>query len=462
MNTNTSVFLKHESEVRGYCRKFDAVFASASGSVMRDVEGNEYIDFLAACGSLNYGHNDPDMREALIKHISGNGLTAGLDLFSIPKREFIEHFHRLILKPRGFDHRLQFTGPTGTNAIEAALKLARKVTGRTNVIAFTNGYHGVSLGALAATGNKYNRMGTSLPGVSRVPFDQYFGPDVNTADYLDRMLSDPSSGIDAPAAILLETVQGEGGLNVAKPEWVQRIAMLAKRHGALLIIDDVQAGCGRTGTFFSFDAMGIVPDLIVMSKSISGFGLPMAIVLIRPQYDLWGPAEHNGSFRGNTHAFVTARVALEKYWSDDTFSKSVMAKAKIVTQNIERTASLIPGAYRKGRGMMQGLCVVSDKLAEKIGRLCYSKGLIFETAGPNDEVIKIMAPLNISQNLLEKGLGILHSAVQEVMSEVQLNHVKGCQKVVNSQDICSSILDGWNQKVGLKRLKALDSTAIEN
>jgi diaminobutyrate-2-oxoglutarate transaminase len=413
--SDTSVFQQHESEVRGYCRRFGAVFASASGSIMRDVEGREYVDFLAACGSLNYGHNDPDMRTALVGYIADDGITIGLDLFTTAKRAFLDCFHGLILAPRGMDHRGQFTGPTGTNAVEAALKLARKVTGRNNVIAFTNGFHGVSLGSLAATGNKYNRMNAALPGVSRMPFDRYLQTDVNTADLVELMLADPSSGIDAPAAIILETVQGEGGLNAASPEWVQRIAALAKRYGALLIIDDVQAGCGRTGTFFSFEGMDVVPDLVVMAKSISGFGLPMALVLIKPEIDLWGPAEHNGTFRGNNHAFVTARVALEKFWSDSAFSRTVFEKSKVVTARLRRIAEMIPEAYVKGRGMMQGISVGSGELAEKICGLCFERGLIVETAGPYDEVIKILAPLTTPMSVLERGLRILEAAVAEVM-----------------------------------------------
>ncbi len=415
----TTVFHQLESEVRGYCRRFDALFTAASGSILHDADGHEYIDFLAACGSLNYGHNDPDMAAALIEHISRQGLAAGLDLFTNTKRDFLEAFQNLILRPRGMDYRVQFTGPTGTNAVEAALKLARKVTGRTNVIAFTNGFHGVSLGSLAATGNKYNRMGALLPGVSRVPFDGYYGPEVDTAAYLERLLTDPSSGVDAPAAIIFEAVQGEGGLNAASGPWVRDIAAVAKRHGALLIVDEVQAGCGRTGTFFSFEHMDVTPDLVVMAKSISGFGLPMALVLIRPDHDRWGPAEHNGTFRGNTHAFVTATVALEKFWSDNAFSNSVLEKSKVVTAHLKRIAELIPGAYLKGRGMMQGIHVGSGELADRIGRLCFKQGLVVETSGPYDEVIKVLAPLTTPVTLLDQGLEIVAKAASEALGATQ-------------------------------------------
>jgi diaminobutyrate-2-oxoglutarate transaminase len=182
------------------------------------------------------------------------------------------------------DHRVQFTGPTGANAVEAAMKLARKATGRSNFISFTRGFHGLSYGALAATANSTMRGGpvNALSGVFRLPYEGYLGPDVDTADQLALMLADPSSGVDAPGAILLET----GGLNVASPEWLRRVAALASAHGALLIIDDIQAGCGRTGTFFSFEPAGITPDIVVLSKSLSGFGLPMAVLLMRPEIEV--------------------------------------------------------------------------------------------------------------------------------------------------------------------------------
>ena len=284
MSTNTStmpIFKRRESDARSYCRGFDTVFTSAKNAEMTDAQGRTYIDFLAGCSSLNYGHNDPDMKTALIDYIMDDGVAHGLDMHTGAKGAFIETFETHILKPRSMDHKLMFVGPTGANAVEAAIKIARKSTGRTNVIAFTNGFHGVTQGALAATGNSYHRggAGTALTGVTRLPYDGYLGNEFDTADLLEQMLLDASSGLDEPAAILLETVQGEGGLNAASGPWVRRIAELAKKHGALLIIDDIQAGCGRTGSFFSFDDMDVQPDIVTMAKSLSGFGLPMGLVL---------------------------------------------------------------------------------------------------------------------------------------------------------------------------------------
>jgi diaminobutyrate-2-oxoglutarate transaminase len=409
----TGVFERRESNARSYCRGIDALFTSALGSLVYDVEGREYIDFLAGAGSLNYGHNDPDMKAALIDYLAQDGITHGLDLFTDAKRGFLETFERLVLEPRGLPHRVQFTGPTGANGVEAALKLARKVTGRTNVIAFTNGFHGVTHGALAATANRHHRMAPAvpLPGVTRVAFDGYHGSEIDTSALLATMLADPSGGIDPPAAFLVETVQGEGGLNVASHYWLNRIAMLARMHGALLIVDDVQAGCGRTGTFFSFEGTGVEPDMVVLSKSISGFGLPMALLLMRPEVDVWEPGEHNGTFRGNAHAFVTAQVALEKFWDGDAFEREIALKSALVTEGLTKVADLLPGARVKGRGLMQGVDVGSGDLAAEITGRCFEEGLIIETSGSHDEVVKVFAPLTTPEPVLERGLEILRDAV---------------------------------------------------
>ncbi|UUP17200.1 diaminobutyrate--2-oxoglutarate transaminase [Nitratireductor thuwali] len=411
-----TIFERRESAARSYCRSFPIVFESASGAMMKGADGREYIDFLAGCSSLNYGHNDPDMKKALVDYITSDGVTHGLDMHTSAKAAFLEAFERIVLEPRGMDHRMMFMGPTGANAVEAALKLARKVTGRTNVVSFTNGFHGVTLGALAATGNGYHRGGAGLPltGVTRMPFEGSMGKDIDTADFLNRMLAEPSSGIEPPAAIILETVQGEGGLNAASREWLRRIEQIARAHGALLIVDDIQAGCGRTGSFFSFEEMGITPDIITMAKSLSGFGLPLATLLVRPEYDIFGPAEHNGTFRGNNHAFVTARVALEKYWADEGFQESVRERAGFLGTRLREIAAHLPDARLKGRGMMQGIDVGSGALASDICSRCFKAGLIIETSGAHDEVVKILCPINIDKGTFARGLDILEEAVGEI------------------------------------------------
>ncbi|QQM30477.1 diaminobutyrate--2-oxoglutarate transaminase [Martelella lutilitoris] len=416
MITN-DVFKRRESAARSYCRSMPATFTRASGSEIFDKDGNRWIDFLAGCSSLNYGHNDADMKEALIEHISSDGIAQGLDLHTDAKSDFLKAMETHILKPRGMDHKVMFTGPTGANAVEAAMKIARKSTGRTNIIAFTNGFHGVTMGALAATGNGYHRGGASMDtsGVTRIPYDDY-AEGVDSAALLEQMLADPSSGVDEPAAIMFETVQGEGGLNAASPEWVRRMAEIARNHGALLIIDDIQAGSGRTGHFFSFEEMGVTPDIITMAKSVSGFGLPMALVLVRPEHDVFGPAEHNGTFRGNTHAFVTARVAIEKFWAGDAFQTELADKSTFLTGALSRIAAEIPGATLKGRGLMQGVDVGTGALAEEICARAFDNGLIIETSGNEDQVVKVLAPLTTSEETFAEGFDILLEAVRETIA----------------------------------------------
>lgn len=417
-------FERLESEVRSYSRSFPAVFNRAQGSKLYDAEGREFLDFLSGCSTLNYGHNHPALKSALMEYIDSDGLTHSLDMHTNAKAAFLEAFENRILGPRGWFYRLQFPGPTGANAVEAALKIARKATGRTNVIAFTNAFHGVTLGALAATGNQHHRGGSGVPlqGVTRAAFDGYHGRDIDTAQQLDKLLSDPSSGVDAPAAIIVETVQGEGGLNVASAKWLQAIAAIAKKHGALFIVDDIQAGCGRTGTFFSFDGMGVFPDIITMAKSLSGMGLPLAITLIKPKYDVLAPGEHNGTFRGNCHAFVTATAALETFWADNTFEHSIKRMSEFTSRRLGDLVRAYPGRVRavKGRGMMLGIDVGKGETADRIVDECFARGLIIETSGSHGQIVKLLCPLTISQEELEEGLNILKEAVSIAVGKLAL------------------------------------------
>lgn len=417
-----TVFDRLESEVQSYARSFPVTFKKAEGSWLTDTDGNRYLDFLAGAGSLNYGHNNPVLQERLIDYIKANGITHGLDMHTSAKEEFLSAMESKIFKPRNMEYKVQFTGPTGTNAVEAALKLARRVKGRENVISFTNGFHGVTLGSLAVTGNEHHRgaAGVPLDNAVAVPFDGYMGDDVDTTDYLDRVLCDNSSGIALPAAIIVETVQGEGGLNAADFDWLKKIEALCRKHDILLIVDDIQAGCGRTGTFFSFEPAGIKPDMITMSKSLSGYGLPFAVVLIKPEYDVWHPGEHNGTFRGNNHAFVTAAAALEHFWSDDKFASDVREKAEFLGKRLEEIATRYGdngSIYRKGRGLMQGICFESGEIAGKVTSECFTHNLIIETSGPEDEVVKCLVPLTISMEDLAHGLDVLEMSTAKVMGK---------------------------------------------
>ncbi len=412
----SNVFDQLESNVQSYARGFPRVFHHARGAELWDVNGCRYLDFLAGAGSLNYGHNNSVLKNALVEYIANDAITHSLDLHTVAKEKFLEAMRDIVLEPRGLDYVVQFTGPTGTNAVEAALKIARKVTGRTNVICFTNGFHGVSTGALAATGNQHHRevAGVPLYGTTVIPYDGYFS-DVDTVEYLDRVLSDPSSGIDDPAAVIVETVQGEGGINVASMGWLQRLQALCRSKEILLIVDDIQAGCGRTGTFFSFEPAGIEPDIVTLSKSLSGYGLPFAVTMIRRGLDVWEPGEHNGTFRGNNHAFVTATAALEHYWRTPDFTEKVLAKGDYLERRLKTMVDrFLPHLLEvRGRGMMRGVRCADPRRAAAVTAKAFEHGLIIERSGPNDEVIKCLMPLTITEAELDEGLDILERSLSE-------------------------------------------------
>jgi len=416
-----TIFDKLESKVQSYALSFPVTFHKASGCYLYDEAGNEYLDFLAGCGSLNYGHNHPVLKQALLEYIGNDGIAHGLDMHTRAKGVFMQNFQDAILAPRDMDYRLQFPGPTGTNAVEAALKIARKVTGRTNIISFTNGFHGATLGAVAATGNSYHRDAAAVPltNVTRMPFCGYYGQDADTLNMMDKLLSDASSGIDRPAAVIVETVQGEGGLNVAAIAWLKGLEKICRKHNILLIVDEIQTGCGRTGTFFSFEPSGIQPDIITLSKSLSGYGLPMALVLLKPALDQWKPGQHNGTFRGNNHAFVTAATALDHYWRDDRFSREIEKKAGILSHRLKKISDQagVTQLRPKGRGMIQGLQCKNGAIAKKITGRAFARKLIMETSGNDDQVLKCLCPLTITEAELNEGLDRLATSVFEVLDD---------------------------------------------
>ena len=414
-----NVFERHESEVRSYCRHFPAIFERAKGEYLWDDQGNPYIDFFAGAGALNYGHNDPVMQEALVDYIRADGVTHSLDMSTTARGRFLERFHALVLEPRGLDYKVMFTGPTGTNCVEAALKLARKVTGRQLVVSVTGGFHGMTLGSLSVTANPTKRRGAgvALTNTTFMPYDGFLGGDVDTLDYFEAMLSDPRSGLERPAAVLVECVQGEGGLNVARLQWLKRLAELCHRFDIRLIVDEVQTGCGRTGSFFRFEAAGIEPDMVCVSKSISGYGLPLALTLVKPEYDRFSPGEHNGTFRGQNPSLTTAVAALETFWSDDSLERGTAERAGLVRERLQAMSDSHPeqGAGVRGVGLMQGIAFPQDGLAERICRRAFDHGLILETAGVRSEVVKLFPPLNIPMASLEAGLDRLDAAVESVL-----------------------------------------------
>lgn len=404
-----------ESNVRSYCRSFPTTFTKASGAILTDEDGKDYIDFFGGAGALNYGHNNEHLQQALVEYLQSGGPTHLLDMTTTAKVDLLETIERVLFEPRNMQYKVMFPGPTGTNAVESALKLARKVTGRSGVISFTNGFHGMTLGSLAVTGNASKREGAGVPlsHSSHAAFDGYYGDEIDTLEMLEQQLSDSSSGLEKPAAFIVETIQAEGGVNVATATWLRGLQRVAREHDILLIVDDIQVGCGRTGPFFSFDTFGIQPDIITLSKSLSGYGLPFALVLIQPQLDEWAPGEHNGTFRGFNPAMVTARAALERYWTNDRLWKQTLKKERTVRDAMQRMAAISGGTLR-GRGMIQGVEVENGSLADAVTRSAFGRNLIIETAGQGGEVVKFLSPLTIRDEVLEDGLLRLEESFKAV------------------------------------------------
>lgn len=422
MNMDTSVFESYESEVRSYCRHFPTVFTKAKGAYFYDEDGRKYIDFFCGAGAVNYGHNNPEIKQKLIDYLNSDGVMHALDMYTVPKREFIATFEEKVLQPRGLEYKIQFPGPTGTNANEAALKLARKYTGRQNVFAFMGAFHGMTLGSLALTTDKGSRKGAGVPlnNVTFIPAPYMF-PELDTIAYMQRLLDDDHSGIEKPAAVFLETIQAEGGIHVFSVEFLQALREFCTKNDILMVVDDVQVGCCRSGTFFSFERAGIQPDIVTMSKSIGGYGLPLAVTLIKPSIDVWTPGEHNGTFRGNQLAFVAAKGGLE-YMLSHKVEEQVQKKSALIKEFLEKEViSQDSRLQLRGIGMIWGVefeNIPIVGLADRVIEQCFSHGLIIEGAGRKNSVVKLMPPLVISEEDLLAGMQIIKQSVQEVLATI--------------------------------------------
>lgn len=410
------IFERLESNVRSYSRSFPVVFTRAKMSKMYSEDGREYLDFFDGAGALNYGHNNDYIKGRILEYIENDGISHALDMYTGAKGDFLKCFEEKILKKKGLEYKIMSCGPTGTNAVEAALKLARKVTGREGIFALTGAFHGMTLGSLSVTSGKYHRSGAHIP----LPFTTFVphpcSVRFDTLQFIENMMTDEYSGVEKPAAIIIETTQAEGGINVAPTQWLRDLSELCARQGVLLIVDDIQVGCGRTGGFFSFERAGIHPDMTVLSKSISGYGLPMSLLLIKPQYDVFLPAEHNGTFRGNQLAFVGARAALE-YREEVELERQVEEKSRLISDYVEtRLLPMDSRLVHRGIGMIHGIDfeAVGD-ISGSVARECFENGLIIERAGRGDCVLKIMPALTIEKEELLQGLGIIENAMKKIL-----------------------------------------------
>ena len=416
MEKFSSIFGEVESQVRSYCRKFPVEFSKARNSELFAKDGTRYIDFLDVAGSMNYGHNNPYIKKAVMDYLADDTIINALDLYTEAKAAFLDTMEKQIFKPRDLNYKVMCCGPTGTNAIEAALKLARKNKKRTNIFAFSGAFHGMSLGSLAMTTDQTSRDGAGVP-LNNVTFVPYENKRVDSIEYIRHILEDDHSGVALPAAIFVETTQAEGGINVSSVEWLKELRAICDEYDILLVVDDIQVGNGRTGYFFSFERAGIVPDMVVLSKSISGFGTPMALLLMKPGLDIFRPAEHNGTFRGNQLSFVGGKAGIE-FFNEHHIGEEVQRKAKIIDDFVKNEILPIDSrlSYR-GIGLIWGIdfMKIDAKKALDCSHACFDKGLVIELAGRHDSVLKLMPALTIEDDVLKEGLDIIKEAVVSVL-----------------------------------------------
>lgn len=415
---NTSIFETYESNVRSYCRSFPTTFTKAKGALMFDDQGKEYIDFFAGAGALNYGHNPDYMVEKMVAYLQSDGILHSMDMFTQPKQEFLDYFIHQVLEPRGLNYKIQFSGPTGTNAVECAIKLARMNKGRANVFAFMGAFHGMTMGSLALTTDRCSRdaAGQILPNVTHIPAPGMF-PGLDSVAYMEALLTDDHSGVEKPAAIILETVQADGGINVFPVDFLQGVRDLCDRHDILMIVDDIQVGNSRTGTFFSFERANIVPDMVTMSKSIGGCGMPISMVLFKPELDLWEPGQHTGTFRGNQLSLIAGLAGLKKM-VEDNIPAEVKRKEKIVEAFLrDEVLPLDSRIQYRGIGLLWGVDFSKfDKdMTKPLIAACFKNGMICERVGRDNAVLKLMPPLIIPDEQLLKGLQILKKSLQEIL-----------------------------------------------
>ena len=433
----------YESSARSYPRKFPLAIAKAKGAVVEDVEGNRYIDFLNGAGTLALGHNDDEVNQAMVDLIQSGAPLHTLDLTTPVKDRFVETLLSIIPEELASKAKIQFCSPSGTDATEAAIKLCKTATGRNTVIAFSGGYHGMGHGSMALTGNcnAKNKVGNIMPGVQFMPYPYSYrcpmgiGGEAGTKAciaYLERLLKDPESGVTKPAAIILEPIQGEGGVVPAPIEFLQAVRRITRELDIPMICDEIQCGMGRSGKVFTFEYADIVPDVVLISKAIGG-GQPLSVVVYDRKLDVWGPGAHAGTFRGNQVAMAAGTVVMKRI-SDPEFLKEVIHKGEIMKSRflkLKDEVSIIGDV--RGKGLMLGVEFIDPNgakdlmghpepggdIALKVQRLCFENKLIMEKGGRNGSVMRCLCPLTITDEQIEEAMDIFEKVVKEVDADVR-------------------------------------------
>ena len=431
-----------ESNARSYPRKFPFALKKAQGVWMEDVEGNKYLDCLCGAGTLVLGHNDPEINQAMIDLISENAPLHTLDLTTPVKDEFVHTLLATLPSELRDNAKIQFCSPSGTDAVDAALKLCKTATGRSSIIAFSGGYHGMGQGPLALTGNlnAKNKITGLIPDVHFMPFPYSYrcpfglGGEAGVkaaCAYFERLMKDPESGITKPAAVILEPIQGEGGVIPAPAEFLQTIRRVTQELDIPMIVDEIQCGVGRSGRFFAFEYADIVPDVILVSKAIGGTQ-PMSVVIYNEELDKWTPGAHAGTFRGNQLAMRAGTVVMNRV-SQESFLAEVREKGMMIfnrLSELKEKVSII-GDIR-GKGLMCGCEFVDPKgtpdhlgslpacgeIAAQVQRECFNNKLIMERGGRNGSVMRCLCALTVTREEIGIMLDIFENVVTKVNQDV--------------------------------------------
>mgnify|MGYP002626092537 CR=1 FL=1 len=434
-----------ESNARSYPRKFPFALAKAQGSWVEDVEGNRYLDFLCGAGTLALGHNDAEVNAAMVELITSNAPLHTLDLTTPTKDTFVETLQNLLPGQLKNNAKIQFCSPAGSDAVDAAIKLCKTATGRGTIAAFSGGYHGMGHGALSVTGNlaAKGKIQNLMGGVQFFPYPYSYrcpfglGGEAGTkaaCAYFERVLKDPESGIPLPAAVIIEPIQGEGGVIPAPVEFLQTVRRVTKELGIPLIADEIQCGMGRSGKLFAFEWADIVPDVILISKAIGG-SQPLSLVVYNKDLDKWQPGAHAGTFRGNQLAMKAGTVTLNRI-SKEAFLADVKRKGDYLNSKmneLKKQVSIIGDV--RGKGLMLGIEIVdpsgakdslgalpaSGDICARVQRECFENRLIMEKGGRNGAVMRCLCALNVSDEDLDKMISIFSTAVKKIDSQVKKN-----------------------------------------
>jgi diaminobutyrate-2-oxoglutarate transaminase len=433
---------ERESNARSYPRRLPVALASGDGVHVTDTEGRVFIDCLAGAGALALGHNHPVVKEALQQALRGGVPLQTLDLTTPVKQRFVDALFASLPESFAKNARVQFCGPSGADATEAAVKLVKTATGRRSMISFQGGYHGMTHGALSLTGCLDPKLAVAglMPDVHFMPYPYRYrcpfgvGGDQGhrlASAYLERALRDPNGGITPPAGLILEAVQGEGGVVPAADEWLREVRRITRELGIPLIVDEIQTGLGRTGALFAFEHAGVVPDVVLLSKAVGG-GLPLSVVVYNADLDRWGPGAHAGTFRGNQLAMAAGCATIE-YVREQGLDKHAAAMGERLQGRLRGllTSARCVGDVR-GRGLMVGVEIVerdgapdscgarpaAPAMARRIQAEAFARGLILELGGRNDTVVRFLPPLIVTAEQIDRIATIFEESTLAAEREV--------------------------------------------